>query len=140
MSVYIFLGIVALIVHIAFCCAFKRCANGKGYEGDLYFVIPFLFGIVGFLWICALPDRAAAGEVLKKLNELSGQVNAMTAPSPAPQTAPQTPSKAAPQAEEGPAEILTPISLPDNSIRCPKCGRAQKATRSVCWNCGTKFK
>ena len=57
----IILGIVALVVGIMIARYIANCfyeiACMKGFHDKCYFWLPFLFGIVGYLLVVALPDR-----------------------------------------------------------------------------------
>ena len=57
----IILGIVALVVDIMIARYIANCfyeiACMKGFHDKCYFWLPFLFGIVGYLLVVALPDR-----------------------------------------------------------------------------------
>ena len=53
-AIVLFLAI-AINAYIAGC--FADIAAEKGFEERKYFWIPFLFGIIGYLMVIALPDR-----------------------------------------------------------------------------------
>ncbi len=54
---YIAMAAVSLAVNILISNEFKQIANYKGYEEPKIFWYCFLFGLVGYLMVIALPDR-----------------------------------------------------------------------------------
>ena len=45
-----------MTISIAFCVTFKGIAEEKGYKGQKYFWLCFLFGLIGYIYVAALPD------------------------------------------------------------------------------------
>ncbi len=43
------------------------------------------------------------------------------------------------QKKENDQQVQSPIALDKDTIQCPQCNMAQRANRSVCFNCGTPF-
>lgn len=56
MGWYILIGIIALIIQIAFSIKFAECAETKGHDRISYFCLCLFFGAVGYLLVAALPD------------------------------------------------------------------------------------
>ena len=53
---YLFFAIIGFIVNIILSNAFAGLAEDKGYDRNKYFWLWFVFGIIGYAWIGALPD------------------------------------------------------------------------------------
>ena len=53
---YVIGAIIGLTISIAFCVKFKGIAEDKGYEGQKYFWLCFFFGLIGYIYVAALPD------------------------------------------------------------------------------------
>lgn len=50
---------LAIAVSVFLAACFYEIACEKGFEERRYFWIPFLFGLVGYLLVIALPDRGS---------------------------------------------------------------------------------
>lgn len=58
MAFLIVLGaILVIFVWVYIAKQFEEIAEEKGFSGKRYFWIPFLFGIIGWIMVAALPDR-----------------------------------------------------------------------------------
>jgi len=57
-----------LLINYFFAKEFALAAKDKGYENKKYFWIAFVFGIVGYLLVAALPDRKNVKK--EKIDEL----------------------------------------------------------------------
>ena len=57
MGWYIFGLIVGVVFQIYFATSFASIAAEKGYEYKSHFWVCFVFGIVGFCMVAALPDQ-----------------------------------------------------------------------------------
>lgn len=59
MMTILILSIIAVVLAIQFFIAteFYKVAKEKGYDSKKYLWIPFLFGIVGYLLVIALPNK-----------------------------------------------------------------------------------
>lgn len=80
---YITILILGLIISCLLSGKFADFAAQKGYERSHYFWICFFFGMLGYVWVAALPDAALYNElaVLRKENyALTGQLSAAAAP------------------------------------------------------------
>ena len=56
LMVYILIGIVAIIINIYISVLFQEAAANKGFDEAKYFWICFFFGLVGYLFVIALPN------------------------------------------------------------------------------------
>lgn len=54
---------VGIVIRIMLSSYFYEIACEKGFEEKRYFWVPFLFGIVGFIMVAALPDRGMEYEI-----------------------------------------------------------------------------
>ncbi len=57
--------LVSLIISILLALQFYKIAKLKGHAKLRYFFIPFLFGIMGWILVAALPDRSGVSEAPK---------------------------------------------------------------------------
>ena len=136
---YIFLGLIALVIHIALCVFCGRLAEEKGYSSTTYCLLCIFFGVIGFCIVAALPDL----EMRKTLSSIEHKLWQKQS------TPAQSATKEQPCMNHGvlvssasEEERLTPIATiaaEDGEILCPACGTKQKSTRKICWNCGQKF-
>ena len=49
--------ILAIVIRFYLADVFYSVACDKGYDSRKFFWIPFLFGVIGFILVAALPDR-----------------------------------------------------------------------------------
>ena len=121
--------IAAVLILFGAADAFYEIACMKGHEQKKYFWWCFGMPCVGYLLVIALPDKKTerqeqkAPETVRTVTPFEPE---RKTDNPVPAVHKQTPAYQRPQEEEG-------------SIKCPGCGRVQKADRSVCWECGAKF-
>ena len=59
--------VVALTSFLAGC--FYEVACEKGFDDQKYYWISFFCGVVGYLLVIALPDRAGEGDALEQITE-----------------------------------------------------------------------
>lgn len=132
--IYILISIFALVIHIYFCGKFSEIAQQKGHEPC--FGICFFLGMIGFVYVAALPNKVMEDR-LEKIEYRLSQKNtpSESIPLKAPSKEPAAPKVEKPAAEEGAliAEITNGLKV------CPKCHREQKADRHACWYCNQKF-
>ena len=63
--IIIAVAIVVLAIDAYLAVIFRDVAAEKGFYEARYFWVPFLFGIVGYILVAALPDRKAAAAAQK---------------------------------------------------------------------------
>lgn len=56
----IIIGLLILLAHLIFAVLMARIAVQKGYENSHAFALAFFFGIMGCLYVVALPDQKEA--------------------------------------------------------------------------------
>lgn len=56
----IIIGLFLLLANLIFAMRMEQIAVQKGYENSHAFALVFFFGIMGCLYVAALPDRKAA--------------------------------------------------------------------------------
>ena len=127
---YIFSGIAAIAISIIVALEFGKIAEAKGHSKVKYFWFSFLFGLIGYLMVVALPDRGNQPDTIV--------VNAAPAAQPA-KAAPA--EKAVKQEAPEPKEKIdqAKVEIIDGRIVCPNCGVKQNGSRNVCYECGCKF-
>lgn len=54
--------LVVLVVNFLFATLMNNIAENKGHENSHAFVLVFLFGIIGMLYVIALPDLKAQAQ------------------------------------------------------------------------------
>ena len=71
-SIMIICGMVVILsLNAVIACEFLEVANNKGYYSIKYFWYCFLFGIVGWLLVIALPDMSNRVMMNKMLNAIN---------------------------------------------------------------------
>lgn len=71
MTFLIVLGAILMIfVWVYIAKQFEEIAEEKGFSGKRYFWIPFLFGIIGYIMVAALPDRGVQEVEVKNFEDL----------------------------------------------------------------------
>lgn len=53
---------------------FSELAGRKGYSTTLFFWMSLLFGVMGYIWIAALPDRATR----EQLDQVRTEIRSLT--------------------------------------------------------------
>ena len=131
--------IVAIVIDYIIAKKFEEIAEMKGHEGSTYFWFTFIFGFIGMLMVVALPNlKTTTVKVLSIPKENTEPVTTTkvqhTEPKP---SVTFDANKEPPTAEE----LATPMEaiIDGDEKVCPRCGRRQKATRTVCWDCAQKF-
>lgn len=56
----IIVGLLILLTHLIFAALMERITVQKGYENSHAFALVFFFGIMGCLYVVALPDQREA--------------------------------------------------------------------------------
>lgn len=124
--------LIALFVQIYLSNLFSDIARDKGHEPCFWFC--FFFGIIGFVYVAALPNNALDAKIRRLEQELAKkQTPAEPSSLKAPAPAPAKKENATPQEGALFAEIVNDMKI------CPKCKREQKADRRACWYCSQKF-
>ena len=59
MTIWLIAALVAIIINCFFASLMNNIAISKGYENSNAFILVFLFGIFGMLYVIALPDLKA---------------------------------------------------------------------------------
>ena len=60
---YIIGAVLGLAISLYFCGKFAAFADEKGYSYGKYFALCFFMGIIGYIWVAALPNAALMQEV-----------------------------------------------------------------------------
>ena len=71
--IYVAIGIVYLVINIILASVMQSLAEAKGYTERTTFWLTFVFGIIGVLYVIALPDlkeREQREDILAVLLEL----------------------------------------------------------------------
>lgn len=55
----IIIALIAVLVNLIFASLMNAVAVSKGYENSYAFVLVFFFGVLGMLYVIALPDLKA---------------------------------------------------------------------------------
>ena len=130
---YTLIIIVGLIISLALSNKFADFAEQKGYERNHYFWICFFLGMLGYVWVAALPDAALRREIaaLKRQN-----LSLTQKPSPA-----AAPKEAKPDVQT--AHMLESTSsdrdkktFSDGQWLCPNCYILNSADTATCKKCG----
>ena len=143
MGIYVFIGLIALVVHIFMCVQFGGIAAEKGYDSTTYTLLCVFFGVIGYCLVVALPDK----EVRNSLESIESNLRKIVSQAPkAPANVPTVASTAPVQSNFNPSVASEALSTPtstiaaeDGDIICPNCGTKQRSSRLVCWNCGQHF-
>ena len=59
MAIWLIAALVVIIINCFFASLMNNVAISKGYENSNAFILVFLFGIFGMLYVIALPDLKA---------------------------------------------------------------------------------
>ena len=74
--------LISLIINIVFAVVFSSVAEEKGYFSKGYFWLCFFFGLIGYVYICALPNT----NLEHKLNSVLGALADLRSSSDRPNT------------------------------------------------------
>ena len=69
--VSILVSIIALVVNIYFCLHFANRAYEKGHSNVKYFWICIFFGVLGYVWVAALPDEVMERRIANLEKQIS---------------------------------------------------------------------
>lgn len=135
------LGIViGLVIDYFVAQKFAEIAEMKGHIGNTYFWYTFFLGVVGMLMVIALPDvskkEVPQAPIVVPAANLSVQEENPLVESDQAENSTATEDNAKDTAKENApltAEIVNGEKI------CPNCKLPQKATRTVCWQCGQRF-
>lgn len=118
MGWYIFLGIIALIVNVAFSMKFAEIAEDKGYNGTPYGLLCFFFGVVGYCMVAALPDLTLYNRIYEDRNDRKAILFSA-------------------DRSEVKAVSVVKSSMIGNKWVCGKCKTENSANYGQCKKCGT---
>ena len=128
MVVFLILVILAalLLVNYVIANEFYSIAKDKGYHENRYFLFCFLLGFVGYIMVCALPDRSESVYAHQQSNSFTNSVPTPPATNYIKPQAPVTnPTRNAP----------TPPQV--GTWTCGKCGASNSTNYSQCKKCGS---
>ena len=120
---YVLIVILGICIDVYFAYQFSAAAAEKGYGEGRYFWLCLLFGLPGWLLVCALPDTGhdeKIGELTAQLSRLNDELNASrvqraSGPDTSPRELPRTQAPAAPKAvplSSAPQQPVRPSTPP----------------------------
>lgn len=124
-------GIVMLFIAWLISSEFQFIAEQKGHVSRKYFWFCFLFGIIGYLMVIALPDRRAS--------YTPPQAPRVPAPTETPISSVETPSSSDSTPYRGKMGGTTDAVVGAYSIQCQQCCLWQSKSNTACVRCGAVF-
>lgn len=120
---YVLIVILGICIDVYFAYQFSAAAQEKGYGEGRYFWLCLLFGLPGWLLVCALPDTGhdeKIGELTAQLSRLNDELKATRVqqanqPRTEPRELPRTQAPAAPKAvplSSAPQQPVRPSTPP----------------------------
>ena len=146
--VYVIAGIAFVVIRIYAATVFSNIAEEKGHNEKVYFWLPLLFGMVGYLAVIALPDRGKTQEELSTISHFSTdntlQQYIQDKKPVAKEETKMGFSRSVNRPEERKLEEKgemkqANVLIVNGMVTCPNCGTYQKGNRTVCYECGCKF-
>ncbi len=61
----VIVAVIAVVIDILLAVKFGNIAKDKGYKFGIHFIICLLFGLVGWIAVCALPDKITQKRLAK---------------------------------------------------------------------------
>jgi len=137
------------------CPIAKGLAENKGYNGIIFAIATVLFGGIGLLCACALPDRNKKNETAEAVDRLCEKVADLSdklediakkiaeqkvAPPPpkveAPAPPPQPVRREPPPRVVPPKQIKANLIFKDGKLVCSNCGERIGFKDATCKSCG----
>ena len=120
--------VVAILIDMIIAGMFFAVATEKGYFGSRYFWICFFLGIVGYIYVAALPDLRARPQTVDKRFDKT----VYASPTVTPKVQPSAENTAVSGIYE---EETDTVNL--SSWFCKKCQTQNTINRVCCTNCNT---